>query len=98
MGDLEDIIPAFTKAKIPDSLRRECSSFVKVVQGDLLVAHNTWNQYALMLRFMKVYEFPTLDARIVAERSVFSARPGDLESKDDFFLLSSGLSVTETSL
>lgn len=78
MGDLEDIIPAFTGIQIPNSYRKSCSSFVKIVNGDLLVAHNTWNQYALMLRFMKSYNYPSINSRIAASRTVFSARPGDL--------------------
>lgn len=98
MGDLEDILPAFKNTGENSTSRRNCNSYVRELDGHLYVTHNTWNQYALMLRFFKFYEFPSRDSRIAAESIIFSSRPGDLESKDDFFLLSSQLSVTETSL
>ena len=46
--------------------------------GKLYVTHNTWNQYALMLRFFKFYDFPSQDSRIAADKVMFSSRPGDL--------------------
>lgn len=53
--------------------------------------------YSLMLRVYKTYEFnfqnPEIQARVVS----FSARPGDLESKDDFYVTDSNLVVMETS-
>lgn len=52
-----------------------------------------------MLRFHKIYNFPTTRTfQPAAETISLTSRPGDLESKDDFYLLSSGLAVVETSL
>jgi hypothetical protein len=47
-----------------------------------------------MLRIFKSYNFPTNNPEIASEWITFSSRPGDLESKDDFFILSSGLIVS----
>lgn len=99
MGDLEDIIPAFDqKTGLNSTSRSNCNAFIKELNGKLYVTQSTFNIYNLMLRFYKVYNFPTVDSRIASHTIVFTARPGDLESKDDFYLLSSGLAVTETSL
>lgn len=51
-----------------------------------------------MLRIFKTYNFPTRDPRVGSETITFSSRPGDLVSKDDFYVLSSGLIVMESSL
>lgn len=51
-----------------------------------------------MLRVMKTYHFPSRDERVGSQWFTFSSRPGDLISKDDFYVLSSGLVVMETSL
>lgn len=51
-----------------------------------------------MLRVFKTYNFPTRDQRVGSETLTFSSRPGDLISKDDFYVLSSGLIVMESSL
>jgi hypothetical protein len=51
-----------------------------------------------MLRIFKTYNFPSRDSRVGSETITFSSRPGDLISKDDFYVLSSGLYVMESSL
>lgn len=51
-----------------------------------------------MLRIFKTYNFPTRDVRVGSETLTLSSRPGDLISKDDFYILSSGLTVIESSL
>lgn len=71
---------------------------MKLVDGKLWVAHSTHNKYEFMLRIFKTYNFPTRDARVGSETITFSSRPGDLISKDDFYVLSSGLMVIESSL
>jgi hypothetical protein len=98
MGDLEDIIPAYDQPTgLNTTSRSNCNSFVKEIAGNLYVTQSTFNIYNLMLRFWKVYNLPSRDGKTV-ETMVMSSRPGDLESKDDFYLLSSGLAVLETSL
>lgn len=56
------------------------------------------NYYTYMLRIYKMYSFPSRDARVGSERISFSARPADFNSKDDFYVASSGLKIVETSL
>ena len=52
-----------------------------------------------MLRFHKIYSFPsTRSSQVASEVLSLTSRPGDLESKDDFYLTSAGLAVLETSL
>jgi len=51
-----------------------------------------------MLRVFKTYNFPSREGRVGSNTITFSSRPGDFNSKDDFYILSSGLSIMETSL
>lgn len=96
MGDLEDIIPSFSD--IPFEKTPNCNSLFKLTDDNkLIVGHNTHNLFSLMLRVYKTYNFP-LHAK-VSNNISFSSRPGDLESKDDFYVLKeSKMVVTETSL
>jgi len=80
-------------------LGMHCSGFVRLTGGaspDILTGHTTFNALEFMLRVYKVYNMPIAGA--VARVSSFSARPGDLHSKDDWYALSSNLTVIETSL
>ena len=63
------------------------------MDGKIYFAHSTHNVYEFLLRIFKSYHFPTRDERVGSETITFSSRPGDLISKDDFFVLSSGLRV-----
>ena len=63
----------------------------------------TWNDFGSMLRVYKLYDFPyTLDGTagqvVPAVRSSFSSYPGYIFSLDDFYQLSSGLVVQETTI
>jgi len=95
MGDLEDVIPAFDST-FPKMM--ECSCFIKLTPDDLLSGHTTFNMYTFMLRLMKSYHFPLNNPLVKVKTLMFSARPGDLESKDDFYTLDNNLVVVETSL
>mmetsp|Transcript_39611 Transcript_39611/g.46097 ORF Transcript_39611/g.46097 Transcript_39611/m.46097 type:complete len:355 (-) Transcript_39611:62-1126(-) len=102
MGDLEDIVPAFNnteayalKGMTPENM--DCTIFIKLLQDDLVVSHNTHNIYSLMLRIYKTYELNYQNPAINAKTVSFSSRPGDLESKDDFYVTDSGFVVMETS-
>lgn len=64
----------------------------------LYLAHSTHNIFPFLLRIFKTYHFPTRDTNVGSQWFAFSSRPGDLISKDDFYVLSSGLYVMETSL
>jgi hypothetical protein len=96
MGDCEDIIPKYESSfvKMPS-----CNALIKLTkEGRIMVGHNTFNIYSLMLRVYKTYVFPLHDTNVKSNIS-FSSRPGDLNSKDDFYMMrESELVVVETSL
>merc|ERR1719421_2164020 len=77
-----------------------CSAFVRLASSnrDLLVGHNTWNDYSKMTRVFKYYHFHLPDSWQVAASMGFSSYPGCVSSTDDFYMLSSGLAVMDTSL
>ena len=54
-------------------------------------------RYSVMLRIYKTYELNFQNELVTAKTVTFSARPGDLESKDDFYATDSNLVVMETS-
>lgn len=110
MGDLEDILPGLDISYQSYEFFKEkrnlmsCTTIVKLNdQGELLVGHNTHNIYSLMLRMYKVYWLKREGKELKIE---MSSRPGDLSSKDDFYVVTwyaNGESenrfvVTETSL
>ncbi|PNJ82548.1 putative phospholipase B-like 2 isoform X2 [Pongo abelii] len=106
-GDLEDLELALNKTKIKPSLGSgSCSALIKLLPGqsDLLVAHNTWNNYQHMLRVIKKYwlqfrEGPRGDYPLVpGSKLVFSSYPGTIFSCDDFYILGSGLVTLETTI
>jgi hypothetical protein len=67
-----------------------CSALVKVTQNDLIMGHATWSGYHTMLRQYKTYAFE----RVIA----FSGYPGIIHSGDDWYMLSNGLTVQETTI
>ncbi|CAG2118292.1 unnamed protein product, partial [Medioppia subpectinata] len=82
--------------------RDHCSALVKVLPdgSDLYVAHNTWTTYKSMLRVLKQYSFAfnslTTGAVIPGHSVAMSSYPGSVFSGDDYYVLSSGLVVQET--
>ena len=74
-----------------------CNGYAKLINNQIYIAHSTHNIYSFLLRIFKVYHFPTKNEKIGSSWMAFSSRPGDLISKDDFYVLSSGLRVMETS-
>lgn len=59
-GDLEDLEAALNKSSPSWSVGSgSCSALIKLLPGnkDLLVSHDTWNNYQAMLRIMKKYVF-----------------------------------------
>ncbi|CAD8182994.1 unnamed protein product [Paramecium octaurelia] len=92
MGDLQDLWPSVGQVQTQGI--GNCNSFYK--PG--IVAHSTFNVYQTMLRIYKSYNFKLKDKDVVNPHLSFTARPGDLESKDDFFVLwDTQMVVTETS-
>lgn len=95
MGDLSDLMPALGESEAKEW--KECTGIVNQLNDEIIVAHNTHNIYSLMLRIFKNYDIaiPGLEGRKLVR---FSSRPGDLNSKDDFYRVGSDLVVLETSL
>lgn len=77
VGDLEDLIPAFSQTSKPNP--GECNAFIKIVKDKLYVTQSTFNIYNFMLRFHKIYSFPTTKGfQPASEILSFTSRPGDL--------------------
>ncbi|CAG2102497.1 unnamed protein product [Medioppia subpectinata] len=79
-----------------------CSAMVKILPdgSDLYVAHNSWFPYNIMLRVLKQYSFAfnslTTGTLIPGHSVSMSSYPGFIFSGDDYYVLSSGLVVQET--
>ncbi|XP_006888538.1 PREDICTED: phospholipase B-like 1 [Elephantulus edwardii] len=104
VGDLLDLIPSFTLPK-SGSLKLfknmemgHCSALIKVLPGfeNIFFAHSSWYTYAAMLRIYKHWDFNIKDTETSSSRLSFSSYPGFLESLDDFYILSSGLILLQT--
>lgn len=110
VGDLMDLEEAFHRAKDVNSMSQvpSCSGLVKIIgdMEDIYFAHNTWSLYKSMLRIKKKYSLPYhhlpyftgSDNVVPGHTMTMSSYPGNLMSWDDFYLISSGLAVLETSI
>ncbi|CAK6443646.1 unnamed protein product [Pipistrellus nathusii] len=104
VGDLLDLIPALsdTENSTQDALKRydqgHCSALIKVLPGfeNIYFAHSSWYTYAAMLRIYKHWDFNIKDKDTSSSRLSFSSYPGFLVSLDDFYILSSGLVMLQT--
>ena len=69
------------------------------VLGDLsniFFSHASWWSYNAMLRHMKYYYHQLQDPDLASTKMAFSSYPGFLQSLDDFYILSSGLVMVQT--
>jgi hypothetical protein len=80
------------------TLAGHCTGLVRLSQdkSELYFGHTTWEGFSEMTRIWKVYDFPLQD--VTARRISFSSYPGCVSSTDDYYLMDSGLAVTETTL
>ncbi|CAG2104670.1 unnamed protein product [Medioppia subpectinata] len=96
LGELEQALNRTKKTfELSDG---RCSAIVKVLEdgSDLFVSHNSWSGYSTMLRILKKYN---LNYKNIAGQHIsFSSYPGIIFSIDDYYLISSGLLVLETSI
>lgn len=92
VGDFRELLPALTQEKY-DLRDKSCTVYVRQEGDDLIVAHSTMNYYQYMLRLFKTYHFPSRDPAVGSQSLSFTARPGDFSSKDDYYILSSGLRI-----
>jgi len=75
-----------------------CSALIRVTKdnADLMVGHTTFSDYSEMNRIFKYYDLPLGDN--VAQKMGFSSYPGVAGSTDDYYLMDTGLVVTETTI
>lgn len=72
----------------------ECSALVRMTDdGEITMGHATWRNFAAMLRHYKFYEFHYGGEEIMLS---FSASPGFINSKDDFYFNGHGIGAMET--
>ncbi|XP_056460799.1 phospholipase B-like 1 [Gadus chalcogrammus] len=104
VGDLLDLIPALAPGvrRPVGGLRwpemGHCSALIKMSPGfeNLFFAHSSWYTYAATSRIYKHWDFNVRDAHAATGQLSFSSYPGFLVSLDDFYLLGSGLMMTQT--
>lgn len=104
VGDLLDLIPSLSPTKSSSMMKfniwemGHCSALIKVLPGfeNIYFAHSSWYTYAAMLRIYKHWDFNIKDEYTFSKRLSFSSYPGFLESLDDFYILSSGLILLQT--
>jgi len=77
-------------------LNGHCTVLIKRTANDLLVAHSTWSDYRELFRIYKHYNFNYAGA--FSKSLSLSSYPGMIASSDDFYILGSGLVITETTL
>lgn len=103
VGDLLDLIPALNPShprlfdfELPGM--GHCSALIKMLPGfeNLLFAHSSWYTYAATLRIYKHWDFHVSEPHTATGKLSFSSYPGFLVSLDDFYLLGSGLMMTQT--
>jgi len=77
-----------------------CSALIKITEGnkDCFIGHTTWDDYSKMTRIFKYYNFPFDGAATMASKIAFSGYPGVISSTDDFYVMSSGMTVMDTSI
>ncbi|KAM7309986.1 putative secreted protein [Ixodes scapularis] len=106
-GDLMDLEAYLRRVGDENSIfqTNACSVLIKVLPDneDILFAHNTWFLYRSMLRIEKKYTFPwhvtSESSEIIPGHTIsMPSYPGKLLSLDDFYIASTGLAITETSL
>ncbi|KAA0184596.1 LAMA protein 2 [Fasciolopsis buskii] len=80
-----------------------CSALIKLIPDDIMISHVTWSGYQMMLRVLKIYRFPWKKRkddrnRVPGEVISFSSYPSFTSSIDDFYITSTKLVVTETTI
>ena len=81
-------------------LKTHCSALIKVKDdlSDIFFGHNTWTNYAQMMRIFKEYRFTTKNHSEKSSVVAFPSYPGVLDSNDDFYYMDSKLYVMETTI
>lgn len=107
LDDLGDLSIALYPSDISNLVlgSGSCSALIKLMTDnkDILVSHVTWSGYETMLRIQKRYSLrfrksKTSNKLIRGFDMSFSSFPGGIQSGDDFYLISSGLTTMETTI
>ncbi|XP_041938702.1 phospholipase B-like 1 [Alosa sapidissima] len=104
VGDLLDLVPVLRSRRfsLSDLFSKptmgHCSVLIKMLPGyeNLLFAHSSWYTYAASMRIYKHWDLRLSSADVATGKMSFSSYPGLLTSLDDFYLLGSGLLMTQT--
>jgi hypothetical protein len=106
-GDMADLMAAMNDSSVDwnDDMsvirnyiyNSHCSVLVKVADdfSELYAGHTTWTGYEEMVRIYKTYNLP-VSTQHSSDVTTFSGYPATLSSIDDYYLLDTGLMVTET--
>eukprot|EP00026_Physarum_polycephalum_P001877 Phypoly_transcript_01880.p1 GENE.Phypoly_transcript_01880~~Phypoly_transcript_01880.p1 ORF type:complete len:531 (+),score=96.77 Phypoly_transcript_01880:1380-2972(+) len=106
-GDMADLLAAFNVSDVDWSddmsvirhyiYNTHCSVLVKLADdlSELYAGHTTWSGYYEMVRIYKTYDLP-ISVQQASPITTFSGYPAALSSVDDWYVLNSGLIVTET--
>jgi len=75
-----------------------CSALIRLAENnsDIFMGHTTFSDYSEMNRIWKYYDFPLSGA--VARTMGFSSYPGVAGSTDDYYVMDTGIAVTETTV
>lgn len=75
-----------------------CSALVRLTKDnkDLFVGHTTFSDYSEMNRIWKIYDLPVQGA--ASRKMSFSSYPGVMGSTDDYYIMDTGVVVTETTV
>nr|XP_032822922.1 phospholipase B-like 1 [Petromyzon marinus] len=111
VGDVIDLVNALVPSRRPPWLSLSkaeakrlvqksghCSALIKILPGyeNIFMSHSSWFTYAATMRIFKHWDLNILDASTASRQMSFSSYPGFLESLDDYYLLSSGLVLLQT--
>lgn len=89
LGDVATATSASAPAKSFKYVKGGCTVYVKPTADDLYFSHTTWTEYPTMLRVFRDIDLGDL-------RIAFTGYPGLIASNDDWYMLSSNLTVAET--
>jgi len=79
--------------------RTHCSALIRVLGQfeDLFMGHSSWFDFHVTNRIYKTYTFNFNAPTTVTKKMSFSSYAGFLSSLDDFYMMDSGLGMTQTS-
>lgn len=93
-GDMETLLDIYKPEEREWLEMLDCSALVRMREdGEIMVGHATWRNFAAMLRHYKYYDFHYSLGEV---RVSFSASPGFINSKDDFYVNGNGIATMET--